>query len=71
MARPPFVATCSLWESTEALSTYAYGRRDRGHPDAVAADAANPFHHVSAFVRFRAYDCVGGLGGRNPLPPAG
>src|SRR4051794_34689458 len=32
-ARPPsFVATCSLWESTRALSTYAYGHSDPGHP---------------------------------------
>src|SRR5438105_8944433 len=26
MARPPFVATCSLWESSGAVMTYAYGR---------------------------------------------
>ena len=51
--RPPFVATCSLWESTKALSTYAYGARDRGHADAVEADRAKAFHHRSAFVRFR------------------
>lgn len=68
LARPPFVATCSLWESTEALSTYAFGRRDPGHPDAISADAANPFHHRSAFIRFRPYDSVGQLGRRNPLP---
>jgi hypothetical protein len=67
LARPPFVATCSLWENTTALATYAFGRRDPAHPDAVAADAANPFHHESAFVRFRPYVVRGSLGRRNPL----
>ncbi len=67
LARPPFVATCSLWASTEALATYAYGRRHPAHPDAVAADAARPFHHRSAFVRFRPYASEGRLDGRNPL----
>jgi hypothetical protein len=68
MAKPPFVATCSVWESTRALATYAYGHRDPGHPNAIAADAAKPFHHQSAFVRFRPYAMAGSLGGRNPLP---
>lgn len=68
LARPPFVATCSLWESTKALSTYAYGGRDRGHPDAIDADQAEPFHKMSAFVRFRPYRVAGGLSGPNPLP---
>jgi hypothetical protein len=67
LARPPFVATCSLWESTQALSTYAYGHLDPGHPDAIAADRAKPFHHQSAFVRFRPVGSEGRLGGRNPL----
>lgn len=68
LARPPsFLATCSLWESASAAATYAYGRRDPGHPDAIAADRAKPFHHQSAFIRFRPYDVHGRLGGRNPL----
>jgi len=67
LAKPPFVATCSLWESTQALATYAYGARDRAHPDAIDADAAKPFHHQSAFVRFRPYHVEGGLAGPNPL----
>lgn len=67
LARPPFVATCSLWESTRALAAYAYGARDRGHPDAIDADAAQPFHHRSAFVRFRPYHVEGRLTGANPL----
>ena len=68
LARPPsFVATCSLWESTRAASTFAYGHGDPGHPDAIATDQAKPFHHESAFIRFRPYGSHGCLGGRNPL----
>ena len=67
MARPPFVATCSLWSSTEALADYAYGREQPAHSAAIAADRARAFHHRSAFVRFRPYASEGGLDGRNPL----
>ena len=70
-ARPPsFVATCSLWESTRALSTYAYGQSDPGHPDAIATGEAKPFHSEQAFIRFRPYDSHGELDGKNPLPAA-
>lgn len=68
LARPPFVATCSVWESTRALSTYAYGHRQPAHLDAIDADRAKAFHHRSAFVRFRPYGVEGSLRGRNPLP---
>ena len=67
VARLPFVATCSLWASTQALTDYAYGTGTRAHLDAVERDAANPFHHRSAFVRFRPYHVEGRLGGLNPL----
>jgi hypothetical protein len=68
LARPlSFVSTCSLWESTRALSTYAYGNRDRAHPDAIASGVANPFHHEQAFIRFRPYASQGRLDGKNPL----
>ena len=68
MARPPsFVGTCSLWESTRALSTYAYGRGDPRHPDAIDAGNEKPFHHRQAFIRFVPYGAHGHLGGRNPL----
>jgi hypothetical protein len=66
-ARPPFVATCSLWESTRALSTYAYGHVEPAHADAIAQDRSKPFHHQSAFVRFRPYQSEGHLDGKNPL----
>jgi hypothetical protein len=67
LGRPPFVATCSLWQTTQALSTYAYGHRESAHPDAITAQAAKPFHHQSAFIRFRPYGSHGQLDGRNPL----
>jgi hypothetical protein len=68
LAKPPFVSTCSLWESTKALSTYAYGSSDPGHPDAIDADQRiGGFHHENAFIRFRPYDLGGRLDGRNPL----
>ena len=68
LARPPsFVATCSLWESTRALSTYAYGTRQPAHPDAIANGDAKPFHHEQAFIRFRPYASRGQLAGKNPL----
>jgi hypothetical protein len=70
LTRPPFVATCSLWERAQDAATYAYGRRDPGHPDAIATDRAKPFHHQSAFVRFRPYGSAGSLQGRNPLGEA-
>jgi hypothetical protein len=67
LAKPPFVATCSLWQSSDALSAYAYGSDTTAHPGAIAADRAKPFHHRSAFIRFRPYDSEGKLDGRNPL----
>ena len=65
--KPPFFATCSIWDSDDALMAYAYGD-DPGHPRAIERDRAKSFHHQSAFVRFRPYDVRGSLGGRNPLP---
>jgi hypothetical protein len=68
LARPPFVSTCSLWESTRALSTYAYGRAEPAHPEAIAAGERKPFHKQQAFIRFRPTATAGALDGRNPLP---
>ena len=68
IARPPsFVSTCSLWESTRALSTYAYGNRESAHPDAITSGDAKPFHHEQAFIRFRPYGAHGHLDGKNAL----
>ncbi|MEY2453716.1 MAG: hypothetical protein QOD92_3290 [Acidimicrobiaceae bacterium] len=67
LAKPPFLATCSFWENSRALSTYAYGHGDPRHSDAINAQAAKDFHHESAFIRFRPYDAHGSLAGKNPL----
>ena len=68
LARPPgLVATFSLWQSTGAMRAYASGRRGREHRDAVSAHAARPFHHESAFLRFRPYASQGTWDGADPL----
>ena len=64
---PKIVATFSLWESAKAAATYAYGRREPAHSDAIAAGESKPFHHQQAFIRFRPYDARGHLDGKNPL----
>ena len=66
MARPPFFCTCSLWQSSDALSAYAF-TPGGGHHGAITADRSKPFHHQSAFIRFRPYAAAGSLEGKNPL----
>lgn len=66
MARPPFFCTCSLWESSDALSAYAF-TQGGAHHGAIVADRGKPFHHQSAFIRFRPYAAAGSLEGKNPL----
>ncbi len=68
--RPPFISSVSLWESSESAMDYAYSGRQAGHPEAIAAGRAKPFHHQQAFVRLAITELRGSLGGRNPLPPA-
>lgn len=68
LARPPFVSTCSLWEAGQAAADYAYSQAQPAHPGAIEADRAKPFHHQSAFIRFRPYASEGRLEGRNALP---
>lgn len=67
LGAPPFVSTFSLWHDTRSMLTYTYGRRDPAHADAVRAEAAEPFHHQSAFIRFQPYAWEGQLTGKNPL----
>ena len=68
LARPPaLVATFSLWRHTAAMRAYAQGDADPRHRAAVQAHAARPFHHESAFIRFRPYAAVGNWDGRDPL----
>ncbi len=67
LARPPrLVATFSLWRTAGAMREYAIGAGGP-HRAAVAADRARPFHHESAFVRFRPYASRGSWDGRDPL----
>jgi hypothetical protein len=69
LARPPgLVATFSLWQSTGAMRAYAGGLAEPAHRAAVKAHAAKPFHHASAFIRFRPYGAEGEWDGANPLP---
>ncbi|MFE3188367.1 hypothetical protein ACFXHA_05120 [Nocardia sp. NPDC059240] len=65
IARPPLVATFSLWESAADLREYAYAAG--GHTQVLEADRAQPFHHRSAFVRFQPTKSTGRLTGPNPL----
>ena len=64
---PKIVSTFSLWESSKAAATYAYGNRQPAHADAIAEGEAKPFHHQQAFIRFRPYAAQGHLDGKNPL----
>ena len=48
------------------MREYATGAAG-SHRAAVAADRARPFHHESAFVRFRPYASRGSWDGRDPL----
>jgi hypothetical protein len=67
LARPPrLVATFSLWRGAAAMREYATGAAGT-HRAAVQADRAHPFHHESAFVRFRPYASAGSWDGRDPL----
>lgn len=67
LARPPrLVSTFSLWRSAAAMRDYSY--REAGtHMAAVKADRERPFHHESAFIRFRPYRSEGKWEGRDPL----
>jgi hypothetical protein len=66
LARPPIVATCSLWTSPAALEAYAYSAGS-GHRRAMAADQQRPFHQSGVFFRFHPTRSAGQLDGRNPL----
>jgi hypothetical protein len=71
LAKPPFVATYSLWESAASAQAYAYGANGHDstapHPHAVSAGNKKPFHKQEAFIRFHPLSATGSLTGRNPL----
>jgi hypothetical protein len=69
LARPRLVSTFSIWRSATAMREYAFDKAG-SHQAAVKADRATPFHHESAFVRFRPYASQGLWDGRDPLATA-
>lgn len=67
LARPPrLVSTFSLWRSAAEMRDYAT-RAGGGHAAAVRNDGERPFHHESAFIRFRPYSSRGTWEGSDPL----
>ena len=59
LARPPrLVATFSIWRDVPTMRDYV-GRADGGHRGATSTHAAVPFHHASAFIRFRLREQTG------------
>jgi hypothetical protein len=67
LARPPrLVATFSLWRTAAEMREYATVAGGT-HEAALKAHATRPFHHESAFVRFRPYASRGSWDGADPL----
>jgi hypothetical protein len=66
-ARPPFVATVSIWRNAELTTAYAYGPQPPAHRDAISAQQRKDFHRQSAFIRFEPLRLEGTLRGSNPL----
>jgi len=66
LARPGLVATFTIWHSLAAMREYAFSPSG-SHQAAVKVDRAKPFHHESAFMRFRPYASQGTWDGRDPL----
>jgi hypothetical protein len=69
LARPRLVSTFSIWRSAAAMREYAFDQAG-SHQAAVRTDRAKPFHHESAFVRFRPYASQGIWDGCDPLAVA-
>jgi hypothetical protein len=69
-ARPPFVATISIWRSGQDAATYAYGRQQPAHSEAITEQRRKDFHRRSAFIRFAPTRVEGSLAGSNPLAAA-
>ena len=67
LARPPFIATCSFWESGAAAGAYAYGKNEDPHPSAIRGGNTKPFHKREAFIRFAPVAVSGAISGKNPL----
>jgi hypothetical protein len=66
-ARPPFVATLSVWSSDDSAAAYAYADPNAGHPRAITQQRRRDFHHESAFVRYAVISSTGTLSGAPPI----
>ena len=66
-ARPPFVATVSVWSSEDRAAAYAYTDPDAGHPRAITQQRRKDFHHESAFVRYAVTSSTGTLPSAPPI----
>jgi len=66
-ARPPFVATVSIWRDAQVTAAYAYGRQQPAHSEAIREQQRKDFHRQSAFIRFAPTRLEGTLSGSNPL----
>jgi hypothetical protein len=65
---PRLFATFSLWRNAPAMRAYAHGVSDEHHRNAMRANTAQPFHHESAFIRFRPHAPQGlWWGARDPF----
>jgi hypothetical protein len=63
-ARPPSVATLSMWRSDADSAAYAFSDADAGHPGAIAQQRRKDFHHESAFIRYAVTSSSGTPPGR-------
>jgi hypothetical protein len=64
VARPPIIATVTLWQSATASDSYL---RHAGHHRAVESDRSKALHHSGIFARFAPLASHGQLDGRHPL----
>ena len=67
-ARPPFVATVSMWEDSRSAAAYAYAQQRPQHSDAIVEQQRKDFHRESAFIRFAPISSAGSLDAPIPLP---
>jgi hypothetical protein len=65
---PNLVSTFSPWRTAAEMRDYAT-RQGGSHRTAMARDRERPFHHHSAFIRFRPYETRGECGRFRPLTP--
>ncbi|WP_203337774.1 hypothetical protein [Nocardioides limicola] len=65
--RLPFAATVSIWQDSDAVQRYAYGKAHPEHPHAIKEQGRRSFNHGSLFARYAPTRLSGSLSGGNPL----